>query len=108
MSEMHFFMTRYYDVECGNMVSTWSSSSPCDQVAFNFDCKAISWDYYIEHYWPGLRRYAFKQRDDEEDAAYKHFSRITYISTGIEIFLIILIPTLIAILMREIIMLLLS
>ena len=100
MSALRFFMTQHYSVVCGNMINTWSSLSPSDQAKFDFDCKPIIWDTFIRNYWPGLRKYAFKQKDEEEDAARKHLKKVTYISTSVELLLIILILSLIAFIIR--------
>ena len=96
MRALRFFMTRSYDVANGNLLKTWSSLSPCDQVTFNFDCKQINWHKFNQHYWLGLRKYTFNQKEDEEEEARKHLRRVTYVSWGINLFNVIFIPALIA------------
>ena len=108
ISTFSFFMAKDYDVTCSNMINTWSSLSPFDQETFEFNCKAINWDTLYRTYWPGLRKYAFKQQDDENDAVRARQRKINFISTGVELFLVFLIPSLIAFIIRASLSLLFS
>ena len=98
LGQMHafrFFMTRSYFVANGNLQRVWSSLSRSDQVIFSFDCEGINWEKFGEHYWSGLRKYAFKQKEDEDEVVRRHLRKVTLISRIVESFILILIPALI-------------
>ncbi|XP_017860823.1 PREDICTED: putative fatty acyl-CoA reductase CG5065 [Drosophila arizonae] len=54
------FSTRDWDFHIDNVQSLWSRMSSIDKTEFFFDMRQLDWDFYLQQYFRGIRKYLLK------------------------------------------------
>ncbi|XP_023160221.1 fatty acyl-CoA reductase wat-like [Drosophila hydei] len=60
MNVISYFSTRDWDFRINNIQSLWSRMSNVDKDEFFFDMQQLDWDFFLQQYFRGIRKYLLK------------------------------------------------
>jgi alcohol-forming fatty acyl-CoA reductase len=57
MNVIEYFSMREWQFETKNVNVLWHRLDERDKQLFFFDMRQLNWDYFLEHYFRGVRKY---------------------------------------------------
>lgn len=60
MNVIAYFSMRDWDFRIDNVEDLWNRMTNIDRQIFFFDMKQLDWDFFLQQYFRGIRRYLLK------------------------------------------------
>uniref|UniRef100_A0A182P6X6 Fatty acyl-CoA reductase n=1 Tax=Anopheles epiroticus TaxID=199890 RepID=A0A182P6X6_9DIPT len=95
MDVIEYFSMREWQFKMDNMNGLWRKLSTADQKLFFFDMRQINWDYFLEQYFCGIRRYLLNDPMETVPQAVVRWNRLYWVHQATKVIVLLLLYKLI-------------
>ncbi|ETN61391.1 hypothetical protein AND_006947 [Anopheles darlingi] len=90
MDVIEYFSMREWEFKMDNMTGLWRRLSSEDQKLFFFDMRQINWDYFLEQYFCGIRRYLLNDPMETVPQAVVRWNRLYWLHQAAKVVVLLL------------------
>ncbi|XP_052862394.1 fatty acyl-CoA reductase wat [Anopheles cruzii] len=90
MDVIEYFSMREWQFKMDNMNALWRRLSSADKKLFFFDMRQINWDYFLEQYFCGIRRYLLNDPMETVPQAVIRWNRLYWLHQATKVVVLLL------------------